>query len=246
MDKRKENIMKKLRMFVLYLSYVCLIIPVYSMAGELKPKVGITVLESSGNVNSMSTKVDAELLLKQEESSQTLKSGLRYAETEEIKSANSSYIEFKNDNNLTDELLYLYQSVKLEGDEFIGWNYRIEFNGGVGLKYKAIDDEIRIETGPGFIYEDTDDEDKGFPSNRSFVKYTYQFNDRISGSSYLEHIRDLEEVNNHRTKWITQADIQLTEGFGLRTSREFSYINMPPKGARMHDWITSFTLVMTF
>lgn len=235
-----------MKKFVFYLFFVCLLFPQYSQAGELKPKVGITVVESSGNVDSTSVKLDGELLYEQEESSQILKSGLRYAETENEKSANSSYIEFKNTNDLTDELLYLYQSTKLEGDEFIGYNYRIEFNGGIGLKYKAVVDEIKAETGPGFIYEDTDEENKGFPSYRSFVKYTYQFNDRISGSSYFEHIRDLEEVNNHRTKWNTQADIQLTEGFGLRASREFSYINMPPKGARMHDWMTSFTLVMTF
>lgn len=234
------------RIFSIYLPFTLLLFPGYSIAGDLKPKVGITVVESSGNVDSTSVKLDGELLYEQESSSQVLTGGLRYVETAEVKSANSSYIKFKNNNNLTDELLYLYQSTKLEGDEFIGYNYRIAFNGGVGLKYKATVDEIVAEIGPGFVYEDTDDEKKGFPSARSFVKYTYQFNDRISGSSYFEHIRNLEEVNDHRTKWITQADIQLTEGFGLRTSREFSYINMPPKGARMHDWITGFTLVMTF
>lgn len=240
---------KSIRKFIgitIYLSFILFLFPVYSGAGELKPKVGVTVVESSGNVDSTSVKLDGELLYEQEESSQILKSGLRYAETENEKSANSSYIEFKNTNDLTEELLYLYQSTKLEGDEFIGYNYRVEFNGGIGLKYKVDNDEIKMETGPGFIYEDTDYEDKGFPSNRSFLKYIYQFNERISGSSYIEHIRDLEEVNNHRTKWITEATIQLTEGFGLKTSREFSYINMPPKGSRMHDWITSFTLVVYF
>ena len=234
------------KQITIYLPFILLLFPGYSLAGKLKPKVGITVVESSGNVNSMSTKLDGELLYEQESSSQILTGGLRYAETEEVKSANSTYVEFKNTNNLTEEVVYLYQSTKLEGNEFIGYNYKLAFNGGIGLKYKVDNDEIRAETGPGFIYEDTDAGGRGFPSNRSFVKYIYEFNDRISGSSYVEHVRDLGEVNNHRTKWLTEATIQLTEGFGLRTSREFSYINMPPKGARMHDWTTSFTLVVTF
>jgi len=230
------------KILVLCCIFILLLFHQYVIAGELKPKVGVTVIESSGNVDSTSIKLDGELLYEQKRSSQIMKSGLRYAETEEVKSANSSYIEFKNNNKLTDKILYLYQSAKLEGDEFVGYNYRIEFNGGLGVNV----DEINIETGPGFTYEDTDDEDKGFPSYRNFLKYTYKFSDRISGSSCVEHIRDLEEVNNHRTKWITQADIQLTEGFGLRASREFSYINMPPEGSRMHDWTTNFTLVMSF
>jgi putative salt-induced outer membrane protein YdiY len=246
MKKFSEYLSNVVRIFALCLGFVLFLSSQYSIAGELKPKVGATIVESSGNVDSMGIKLDGELLYEQESSAQSLKGGLRYAETDEVKSANSSYIEFKNNNNLTDDVLYLYQSAKLEGDEFIGYNYRMEFNGGLGLKYKAFVDSIKIETGPGFVYEDTDDEDKGFPSYRNFLKYTYHFSDRISGSSYIEHIRDLEVINNYRTKWVAQADIQLTEGFGLRASREFSYINMPPKGSSMHDWITSFTLVMTF
>jgi putative salt-induced outer membrane protein YdiY len=243
LNKHSRSILRK---FTIYLSFILFLFPKYSIAGKLKPKLGITVVESSGNVNSISTNLNGEILYEQESSSQVLTCGLRYAETEEVKSANSSFVKFKNTNNLTDEVLYLYQSTELAGDQFKRYNYWIQFNGGIGLKYKVDTDEIRAETGPGFIYEDTDTEDKGFPSYRSFVKYIYQFSDRISGSSYVEHVRDLDEVNNHRTKWLTEATIQLTEGFSLRTSREFSYNNRPPKGARMHDWITGLTLVMNF
>lgn len=237
---------KHYKRVIFYLSCILFLLPKHSSAGELKSEIGATVLESSGNIDAINIAIDGELSYNQKRSAQSLEAGIKYAETNKEKTANSSYIELKNRNNITDKAVYFFESCKVEGDEFVGYRYRLSFNGGLGFKHKVEIGEMTLEAGPGFIYESTDEANQGYPSVRGFLKYLQEINKHANWSTYLKHIRDIKNINNYHVKWCVEMTVQLTEGLSLKSNREFNYNHMPPKGAKKHDWITGFSLVMSF
>lgn len=237
--------MKHSSVCLLYVLFVVVLFPLNLPGAELKGNAQITYTDMRGNVNSRTAKLDGEIKYLQETSTQKIYGGLNYVETDEVKTAGSWYAGFKNMSDLS-AIFYLQEKVELRADEFQGYNYLLSFDGGPGAVFKSESNELRVELGPGFIYEDRDDESKGYPSSRGFMKYTYKYNERISGSSYLEHIRDLSDLNNFKTNWNTYGLIKLTDILSLKTGREFRYVHMPPEGIRKHDWTTYMTLVMDF
>jgi putative salt-induced outer membrane protein YdiY len=242
--QKKEPLMKR----ILILLIIIIIHPIHAWAEDLpqlKSNVGVSVVDNQGNVNSRSVKLDGEMVYNQEVSTQKIKSGMYYAETDEKKTAGSQYVNFKN-KNLLGETFYVHQFAGLEADEFIGYDYRLDFNGGLGARWEAESHKGNIEAGPGFVYEEYEAGSKGYPTAKGLLAYTYTFNERISGNTELTHLRDLNDGDNYRVNWVTSAKVKISDILSLRFGRKFQYINMPPKGACMHDWVSEVTLVMDF
>jgi putative salt-induced outer membrane protein YdiY len=216
-----------------------------AFAGEYKTSLEFTLDARTGNTDSQDYKIGGDLRYVSDRSEQKLYGDLLYGETEKKKTKGSWELGFKNMNKLEDPL-YIYQDAKLEADEFKGYNYLISFNGGLGAVNDYSDHVIKAEIGPGFIYEDQDIIDKGYPSARGYLSYKYNFSHRMSSSSSFEHIRDLENDNNYRHKWLVSSSVGLTEGLLLKAERELEYINAPAKGRSMHNWLNSITLVVNY
>lgn len=216
-----------------------------AFGAELKSNIGIAIVDNSGNVDSTSAKFDGKIVYDQKVSEQQLSGGIYYAETDEKKTAGSWYVKGKN-KTYFNPIFYMHESVHLDADEFAGYDYRVGFNMGAGLKWQLGEHKVHAEIGPGFIYEEYTGGSQGYPSGKSLVDYTYKFSERVSGTSEFSHLRDLNETNSYRVNWDSSALVNISDGLSLRLGRKFRYNNRPPKRSRMHDWTSEVALVVNF
>jgi putative salt-induced outer membrane protein len=212
-----------------------------------KSNLQVSVVDTQGNTVSQTVSVDGKFKFTSEDETNTqeLKAGLLYGEDDHKRTSEYYYGNIKDSHYATD-WLYWYNLTGFEVHEFAGYDMRLSFNIGPGVRLKNEKHEFHLEAGAGLIYEERPDGDNGFISARAWEEYKWDITDRLEFSENAEYLYDYDDPDNYRVNGEAGLTGKITEVISFRIGPSVRYVNKPVAGKERTDLITKATIIFSF
>lgn len=159
-----------------------------------------------------------------------------YGENNSVKNAESLH-GFGQFNRLFTERLFGY--LRLEGlhDAIAHVDYRLTVSPGGGYYLlKETNTTLRVELGPGYIYEkDHDGTTRSYISLRVGERFEHKFNDHAKLWQSLEYLPQVDDFNNYIVNAEVGVESAMTKKLSLQAYVQDSYHNEPAAGRLKND-----------
>lgn len=214
--------------------------------------LSVSVVDTQGNTETQTVSVDAEHEIESDDkrSRQELKGGILYTENDGTRSGERWHGNVKDLHYMAPEPLrwFWFNLSGVESDKFAGYELRLSFNMGLGIDYTspARSHNLKLEAGPGLIYEERVDGDDGYISARGYQEYTWHITDRIKFSENVEYLVPYEDTENYRVNAEAGFTGRINDWLSLKAGPKVRYVNHPPKEKKRTDTITGATLIVSF
>lgn len=207
----------------------------------------VSLLAAGGNTRSQSGSMRLEFVNEQKEIDRiTLRAGALVERKEGERTAESEYVTGQYDFFHTQRTYSLY-SLLLERDDFAGYDYRVTARVGIGHELIKTDkDEVRLEAGPDYTYEEKDPDAESFLGVRLYGKYVHRFTDKNSFTQDLEILENVEETDDYRVNTYTAFQFGINSRLAFKAALTLKYDHQPVEGNQTLDYFTETALVLNF
>ncbi len=172
----------------------------------------------------------------------------RYAENDDIRSAEDYATEMRLDYHFTDRF-YTAGLAGWKKDVFAGIENR--YYGGPSAGYFLIKEkhhELKIESGLDYVNEEYSNGDEyDFMQGRSYGVYEWAFTRKSKLNQEVEYLIDLSETDNYKLNSLSALTIAINSMLSLKLSYEINYTNRPvPDTILQTDTLLGVTLVINY
>lgn len=212
--------------------------PPQEPALRLNGRINVGLNKASGNTDTESGHVDAELIARAAKNRMTLGGAYNRASDDNQKTEDNLRGYLKHDYFLT-EKLYWYLKGGIESDDFKDINLRTTI--GPGLGYQVFEGErmnLSFEAGPSYVYTDYDNaEDEDSISGRWAVKFDRFFFEKLF-QYYFSNEGFVSASDTSDVFMFTKTGLQfpMYSGFFLNAGFEWDWDNMPAEQAEKSDY----------
>lgn len=214
--------------------------------------LSVSVVDTQGNTETQTVSVDAEHEIESDDkrSRQELKAGLLYGENDSKRTSESWYGSIKDLHYMAPEPLrwFWFNLSGVEADKFAGYKLRLSFNMGLGIDYTspARSHNLKLEAGPGLIYEEKVNGDDGYISARGYQEYTWHITESIKFTQNVEYLVPYDDTDNYRVNAEAGFTGRINDYLSLKIGPKVRYVNKPPEGKERTDTITGGTIIFNF
>lgn len=139
-------------------------------------------------------------------------------------------------NRLVSERAFGYARVDALHDAIADVEYRVSLSPGVGYYLIKNDrNSLRVEVGPGYVFEKLGGEDRSYATLRVAERYELKLNDRARLWQSFEYSPRVEDFADHVVNAEIGVSTDITKSFGLRVFAQDTYRSMPAKGRDKND-----------
>jgi putative salt-induced outer membrane protein YdiY len=212
--------------------------PPQEPALRLNGRINVGLNKASGNTDTESGHVDAELIARAAKNRMTLGGAYNRASDDNQKTEDNLRGYLKHDYFLT-EKLYWYLKGGVERDDFKDIDLRTTI--GPGLGYQVFEGErmnLSFEAGPSYVYTDYDNaEVEDSISGRWAVKFDRFFFEKLF-QYYFSNEGFVSASDTSDVFMFTKTGLQfpLYSGFFLNAGFEWDWDNMPAEEAEKSDY----------
>jgi len=197
--------------------------------GEMKQHVELGYLGTSGNSDSKTLNaVYGNDYRWSERTDSQFKADAYYGEKDGDKT-DERYRAYGIVNHHYSPAWYSYAEAGVLRNIFEGYNQ--QYNGGLGMGYVILDDEIQLlKVRGGYQYRwanFTDGSDDDFHYLKLGANYNYYFSETSTLESELNFLEDLESADDFETVFRIGVKVLMVENLSLRVGFEVKYDNTP-------------------
>ena len=170
-----------------------------------------------------------------------------YGEQNDAVSDRSWFGQLKYDYNLSDRS-FLYGLGTVEQNKLKGIQSRFLYQGGMGYYFiRNKRNTFKGELGGGYLNENrTLNNDKSFPSGRTFFEFTHAFHENTRFEQKAELIANLDQGKDYIIMAETAIITNLVGNLALKASFVIAYDNLPPTGFKTTDRIYKTSVLLKF
>lgn len=159
-----------------------------------------------------------------------------YGETDGTQSAGNVH-GFGQYNRLFSERFFGLLRLDAVNDAIAEVNYRVTISPGVGYYLiKNTNTFLRVEAGPGFVFERVDSVDDDYVTLRLAERFEHTLNERVKIWQSAEWLPAFEDFSSYVLNAEIGLDTSLTKKLSLRTYVQNTYDSTPAPGLKENDF----------
>jgi putative salt-induced outer membrane protein len=158
-----------------------------------------------------------------------------YGETDGTRSTANAHA-FAQYNRLFGEKLYGLLRVDGLHDDISDVQYRVTLSPGLGYYlFKSTNSFLRLEAGPGFVFERVAGVDDNYVTLRFAERYETQINDKVKLWQFVEWLPAVDDFQDGVINAELGTDTSLTKKLSLRAIVQDTYDSTPAPGSKHND-----------
>ena len=235
-----------LNYFMIGFTVTLLVLLPFAVNSAYPSSIDFSLIDMQGNSESQTVSLDGYIDQPTEHGVQEFTFGLMYGEEDYKRSSEYWYGTMKDSHDLENSD-YWYNLSGFEVDEFAGYDVRLRGGLGIGTKMEHGSHVLKIESGPGLIYEERVDGTKeGYLVGRAYQEYRWKGNSRLSVKEDCEYLYDYADDDNYRINAGLSIIGKIDEDMSVKFGPDIRYMNKPVGERKELDIITKATVVWSF